>query len=41
MDLWDKDAIELVKPGFITFNGEEGEMRFIAMRLARRSLPQP
>ena len=22
MDLWDKDAIDLVEPGFITFNGE-------------------
>lgn len=32
MDLWDKDAIDLVEPGFITFNGEEGEMRFIAVR---------
>ena len=32
MDLWDKDAIDLVEPGFITFNGEEGELRFIAVR---------
>jgi len=32
MDLWDKDAIDLVEPGFIAFNGEEGEMRFIAVR---------
>ena len=32
MDLWDKDAIDPVEPGFITFNGEEGEMRFIAVR---------
>lgn len=32
MDLWDKDAIDLVVPGFIAFNGEEGEMRFIAVR---------
>ena len=32
MDLWDKAAIDLVEPGFITFNGEEGEMRFIAVR---------
>jgi hypothetical protein len=31
MDLWDKDAIDLVEPGFIAFNGEEGEMRFIAV----------
>ncbi len=35
MDLWDKDAIDLVEPGFITFNGE-GEMRSDAVRLARR-----
>ena len=32
MDLWDQDAIDLVEPGFIAFNGEEGEMRFIAVR---------
>ena len=32
MDMWDKDAIDLVEPGFIAFNGEEGEMRFIAVR---------
>jgi hypothetical protein len=32
MDLWDRDAIDLVEPGFIAFNGEEGEMRFIAVR---------
>ena len=32
MDLWDKDAIDLVEPGFIKINGEEGEMRFIAVR---------
>ena len=31
MDLWDKDAIDLVVPGFISFNSEEGEMRFIAV----------
>lgn len=32
MDLWDKDVIDLIEPGFIAFNGEEGEMRFIAVR---------
>jgi hypothetical protein len=32
MDLWDGDAIDLIEPGFIAFNGEEGEMRFIAVR---------
>jgi hypothetical protein len=32
MDLWDKDAIDLVEPGFIAFNGEQGEMRFIAVQ---------
>jgi hypothetical protein len=32
MDLWDQDAIDLVEPGFIAFNSEEGEMRFIAVQ---------
>jgi hypothetical protein len=32
MDLWDSDAIDLIEPGFIAFNGEDGEMRFIAVR---------
>ena len=32
MDLWDQDAIDLAQPGFIEFNDEEGEMRFIAVR---------
>jgi hypothetical protein len=32
MDMWDKDAIDLVGPGFIAFDGEEGEMRFIAVQ---------
>ena len=32
MDQWDQDAVDLVQPGFIAFNGEEGEMRFIAVR---------
>jgi len=32
MDLWDRDAIDLVEPGFVAFNGEQGEMRFIAVR---------
>jgi hypothetical protein len=30
MDLWDEDAS--TSSSFITFNGEEGEMRFIAVR---------
>ena len=32
MDLWDRDAIDLIEPGFVAFDGEEGEMRFIAVR---------
>jgi hypothetical protein len=32
MDLWDEDAVDLVEPGFVEFKGEEGEMRFIAVR---------
>jgi hypothetical protein len=32
IDVWDKDAIDLVEPGFTACNGEEGEMRFIAVR---------
>jgi len=32
MDLWDTAAIDLVQPGFIAFDGEEGEMRFIAVK---------
>ena len=32
MELWDSDAIDLVEPGFIAFDGEDGEMRFIAVR---------
>lgn len=31
MDMWATDAIDLVVPGFIKFDGEEGEMRFIAV----------
>jgi len=31
MDLWDRAAIDLIEPGFVSFNGEEGEMRFIAV----------
>ena len=31
MDLWDSSAVDLVEPGFISFNGEEAEMRFIAV----------
>jgi hypothetical protein len=32
MDLWDQDAVDLVEPGSITFKGQDGEMRFIAVR---------
>jgi hypothetical protein len=31
MDQWNQDAVDLVQPGFIAFDGEEGEMRFIAV----------
>jgi hypothetical protein len=41
MDLWDRDAIDLVEPGFIAFNGEEGEMRFIACAPGSTSAPAP
>ena len=30
--LWDQDAVDLVEPGSITFKGQDGEMRFIAVR---------
>jgi hypothetical protein len=32
MELWDIDALDLVEPAFINISGEEGEMRFIAVR---------
>ena len=32
MDLWDNKAIDLVESAFIVFSGQEGEMRFIAVR---------
>jgi hypothetical protein len=32
MELWDNDALDLVKPAFIDIAGQEGEMRFIAVR---------
>jgi hypothetical protein len=31
MDLWDREAINLVGPGFIEFKGEGGQFRFIAV----------
>ena len=31
MDLWDREAIDLVGPAFIEFKGEEGQFRFIAV----------
>lgn len=32
MDLWDRQAINLVEPAFLEFAGQDGEMRFIAVR---------
>jgi len=32
MVLWNTDTIDLVEPGFIAFNGDQGEMRFIAVQ---------
>jgi len=31
MELWDRDAIDLVEPGFFAFDGESGEMGFIVV----------
>ena len=31
MDLWDNEAIDLLGPAFLERNGEQGEMRFIAV----------
>jgi hypothetical protein len=31
MDEWDEEARDLVEPAFICFDGEEGEMRFVAV----------
>jgi hypothetical protein len=31
MDLWDNEALDLVQPAFLEFNGNQGEMRFIAV----------
>ena len=31
MDLWDADAIDLLGPAFIEFNGRRGSFRFIAV----------
>ena len=31
MDEWDEEARDLVEPAFIRFDGEDGEMRFIAV----------
>ena len=31
MDLWDTDAIDLLGPAFIEFNGRRGSFRFIAV----------
>ncbi|MFO7904162.1 MAG: hypothetical protein R6U98_15980 [Pirellulaceae bacterium] len=32
LELWDNDALDLVEPAFISISGQEGEMRFIAVR---------
>ena len=32
MDLWDNETIDLVEPAFLEIEGEEGEMRFIAVQ---------
>jgi len=32
MDMWEQQFVDLVVPGFIRFEGDEGEMRFIAVR---------
>lgn len=32
MELWANDALDLVEPAFINIAGQEGEMRFIAVR---------
>lgn len=32
MDGWDQDAVDLVVPGFVRFDGETGELQFICVR---------
>ena len=32
MDLWDNEALDLIEPAFLEIKGQEGEMRFIAVR---------
>ena len=32
MDMWEQRFVDLVVPGFIKFDGDESEMRFIAVR---------
>lgn len=32
MDMWEQKYVDLVVPGFIKFDGEDSEMRFIAVR---------
>lgn len=31
MDFWDEEAVDLSGPAFLEINGEDGEMRFIAI----------
>ena len=32
MNMWEQKFVDLVVPGFVHFDGDEGEMRFIAVR---------
>ena len=32
MELWDKEALDLIAPAFIEIDGDKGEIRFIAVR---------
>lgn len=32
MEMWEQQFVDLVVPGFIKFDGDESEMRFIAVR---------
>ena len=32
MEKWAQDAVDLVGPGFVCFEGQESEMRFIVVR---------
>lgn len=32
MDVWAQDAVDMVVPGFVRFDGETGELQFICVR---------